>query len=175
MESATFRSRLALLIQKCRKAVRLYTSMGRRHGGEGLDYTEQQLKIWRELNIELLKELTDICSISDLRTIVTEVYSLRDLFYSRWRKVERELHLKQKELISSSEKGDFIKAAGLSSKLVTLKAQSQAYQAALNELQELAGKSKVTHQSERADSSEHTDDSPLLAQAKILPLRRKSS
>ncbi|MDC0357356.1 hypothetical protein OAO01_00940 [Oligoflexia bacterium] len=181
MENQTFRSRLASLIQKCRKAIRLYTSMGRMHTSDSPDYSERQIEIWREVNIELLRELSEVYNVTDARVIVSEVYALRDLFYSRWRKAERELHVKQGELVVCAEKEDFIKSAILSKKLVIIKAQSQASQAAYQELQSLAGKSKASPQTITSNSeveAEATDDtanlnSPLLQQAKVIPMRRR--
>lgn len=139
MESQTFRSRLAELMQKSRKALRLYSSMV----GNQSQLNELQITQWREINQDLLKHLAAALEISNPKQVVVEVFALRDRFYSLWRTSESSVHVKQQELIRAAEHGDFVKAGLLAQELVTLRAKEQASQAAHHELQEILGRSRM--------------------------------
>ena len=80
-----------------------------------------------------------------MKEVAVDVYTLRDRFQVAWRTHESELATKQRQLISSSEKGDFIKAAILARELVTLRARVQASHAAYQELDMLFGQSSAQH------------------------------
>jgi len=175
MRSHTIRTRAASLVQKCRKALRLYTTMGRMQGGGGSDHSDRQIQIWREVNADLLNELMAAMENTNLRTLVNCVYTIRDRFYSIWRQAESELHLKQKDLLLAAENGDFVKAALLSGDLVVLKAKMQASQAVHHELQEVLALSKAPRPAKTTLNESELDDSPLLQQAKVIPLRRKGN
>lgn len=143
MESETLRSRIAALVQKSRKALRLYSSMGRLSGGETTEFGELQVAQWREITSDLLRDLTAALDHPNARTLAGAVLSLRDKFYADWRRIEADLKVKQQELIAVAEHGDFIKAAHVSRALVVLKAREQAAQAAHHELQDVVKKSRL--------------------------------
>lgn len=156
MENHTFRSRLTQLLQKSRKALRLYSSLGssRAPGSVASDrsgadeqasheFSELQVGEWRRVNGELVRSLTLIATNSQPRQLATDVFSLRDRFQIEWRGSEGELHSKQILLLQASEASDFTRAAILARELVALKAAVQASHAAFVELDELIGASKL--------------------------------
>jgi uncharacterized membrane protein len=139
MDGETFRSRLLTLLQRSRQAHRLYSSMERMQRGDAAEFTEMQAAAWRSINAELIKQLTSFLDAPHSKQLSNQVVLLRDRFLSEFRSNESEVHQRQKELIGSSEKGDFVRAAVLSRSLVGLKARVQAAHAAFSELDELVG------------------------------------
>jgi hypothetical protein len=134
MDSETFRSKLHKLAQKSRKALHLYASIG----GSGDRHTAQlsdlQLQEWKLVNQELAKRISELLENSAPRSLIAEVFLLRDRFYLLYRESERDTHLKQKSLMNSATNGDFLRAALLSRELVILKARLEAANAAHQEL-----------------------------------------
>lgn len=187
MENHTFRSRLVLLVQKSRKAVRLYSSMEKNSADSGADFRETQAEEWKSVTSELLRELTVLLENPNARRLAGDIYTLRDRFYSDWRLSESDLHVGQRDLINASEHGDFTRASVLSIKLIRLKARVQASQAAYHELNEVVTKSKISDPNTEilpvADSTEIEiplfDTQPsviaghLGSTAKVIPLRKK--
>jgi hypothetical protein len=147
MESETFRSRVLALIQKSRRALRLYSHAG----GQGLSRVEgltpelssNQVSEWRDVNSMLLKKLSDAVGSPSTKKLVYDVFALRNEFQTLWRASESELVQQQGELIAAAERGDFIKASSLAVGLVSLKARVQAGQAAHHELDILIRRSRV--------------------------------
>jgi hypothetical protein len=189
MVDHTFQSRIAGLAQKCRRAVRLYTSsIGRAKFSDEASSSERQIQVWRDTNQELLNRLVAILERGDRKSAVIDVYEIRDEYYGGWRYAEAELHKKQSALITAAENADFNKCSVLSDELVVLKAQLQAKQAVHHELQALLDKTRPArpqddqNQDEQVSASwidaveqsgeEEPDQSPLLQQAKVIPLRR---
>jgi len=147
MESESFVSRVMALIQKSRRALRLYStaggnSYGRVEGSIG-ELPSVQVAEWREVNGLLLRKLTEAAEAANTKKIIYDVFALRNEFQTLWRTTESELVQSQKELIASAESGDFIRAATLATSLVSLKARLQAGQAAHHELDLLIKRSKV--------------------------------
>jgi hypothetical protein len=147
MESESFRSRVMALIQKSRRALRLYSSAGNtslvRLEGVTSELSNAQVAEWREINGLLLRKLTEAIDSPNAKKLVYDVFALRNEFHSLWRTSEGELVASQRELVSCAERGDFIKATSLSTLLVSLKARVQAGQAAHHELDTLIKKSRV--------------------------------
>lgn len=172
MQGHTFRTRVSNLIQKSRKALRLYTGVGRMQRGTHGELSDMQISEWREVNASLVKHLVAAMEEQSLRRLIAEVFMLRDRFYGEWRLAEAEVHENQNELISSAENGDYIKAALISRKLVLLKAREQATQAAHHELQTVIQRSGVSQPAvEIAKDTDAARTNPA-GTAKILPLRR---
>lgn len=154
MESETFRSRLIQLIQKSRRALRLYTSAGQQPvGDERLqgELSAAQVEEWRQANSDLLKKLSDAADSPHLRRSVCAVLGTRNEFQEHWRATEAEMVQDQQELEVCAKQGDFIRSAVLSAKLVKLKARVQATQAAHHELTTLLRKTKVNGDGLSAD------------------------
>ena len=147
MDSESFVSRVMALIQKSRRALRLYTSAGTttytRSEPSAADLSALQVAQWREVNGSLLKKLVEAAESANTKRTVHQVFALRGEFLTLCRSTEAELVQSQRELVSSSESGDFIRAATLAHGLVTLKARLQAAQAAHHELDLLITRSKV--------------------------------
>lgn len=147
MESETFRSRLIQLLQKSRRALRLYTSAGQQQsiGDERLqsELSSAQVEEWRQANSDLLRKLSEAAEAPHVRNSVCSVLALRNEFQEQWRAAESELAQDQQELELCAKQGDFIRAAVLSAKLVRLKARVQASQAAHHELTNLLRKTKI--------------------------------
>ena len=136
MDRETFFQRLGSLLQKSRKAQRLYSNMGRA-SSEGSPYSETQIEEWRSVTGEILRQLSAVMDRPNAKTLVTDVVSIRDSFYQMWRASEGSLHKVQRDLISASEKGDFVRAVTLAEEGVRLKARVQAAHAAHHEFSEL--------------------------------------
>lgn len=174
MEQETIRTRLMQLVQKSRKAQRLYSTAGLGTGsgsssrsagqlrGEGADFSEIQVGQWREVNADLLRELTSVVSNPSQRSMVGALFGLRDRFYSEWRRVEAELRVKQRELIVAAEQSDFTRSALLSRDLVLLKSREQATHAVQHELQDVIQKCRLVQptielSSDRAVAAQHLE------------------
>jgi hypothetical protein len=159
--------------------------MGRLSGGEASEFAELQVVQWREVNSDLLRELSSALDNPNTRALTGAVLGLRDRFYADWRRVESELRVKQHELVSVSEQGDFIKAAHLSRDLIVLKAREQAAQAAHHELQDVVKRSRlaqptielssdraIADDKDQSDSLDLFSGQPIRVGAKIIPLRK---
>lgn len=170
MESETFLIRVSKLIQKSRKAVRLYSSQGRSAG----EYTEYQFAEWREISSILLQGLASAMELPSNKRIVTEIFALRDRFYSMYHSAEIDMRLLKKELNHAVESDQFAKAANLSIRLISLKARVQAAQSAHHELQELIENSHVVQPTIELTHTEVTE-APAKQVAKVIPLRRRSA
>lgn len=202
MESESFRSRVIALIQKSRRALRLYSSAGNtsfvRMEGASAELSNAQVGEWREINSLLLRRLTEAADSPNTKKLIYDVFALRNDFQTLWRSSESELVVSQRELIACAERGDFIKATSLATVLVTLKARVQAGQAAHHELDMLIKKSKVVRpaaelseegatvlstlellddQAIADEDSGRRSSAPLLKLAvgagKVIPLKRK--
>lgn len=147
MESESFRSRVVALIQKSRRALRLYSnSAGQamaRVEGATPELSAAQVSEWRDVNGVLLKKLSEAAGGASTKKLVHDIFALRNEFQTMWRASESELVLHQRELVTAAERGDFIKASGLAVSLVTLKARVQAGQAVHHELDLLIKRSRV--------------------------------
>ena len=143
MDNDTIRSRLTRLLQKSRKALRLYTTFGKIPGNDVNELGEIQVREWKSANANLIRELTRVMANVNQRKLVAEICVLRDRFYQEWRELEADLHLKQRSLITSSENGDFIRASSLSRELVLVKAKVQSAQAVHHELHEVIKRSSA--------------------------------
>ncbi|MGI6523740.1 MAG: hypothetical protein ACOX2O_00365 [Bdellovibrionota bacterium] len=176
MESETFQIRVSKLIQKCRKAVRLYSSVGRLAGVKQNEFSELQVAEWKDVNILLLQGLTSIMEVPGRKGLSADLFALRDRFYMLWRAAESDMHMQHKDLLAVVEGSDFIKAAKLSSQLISLKARVQATQAAHHELQDLLDKSHLVppaiELSKEAILSESVEEDTT-SLAKVIPLRRR--
>lgn len=142
MDRETFFQRLGSLLQKSRKAQRLYSNMGRA-SSEGSPYSEAQIEEWRAVTAEILRQLSAVMDRPNSKNQVNDVIAIRDSFYQLWRQSESSLHKAQRELINASEKGDFVRAVSLAEEGVSLKARVQAAHAAHHEFSELLRNSRV--------------------------------
>ncbi len=144
MDKETFFQRLGALLQKSRKAQRLYSSMGR-VSSDSSPYSEAQIEEWRNISADILRQLSAVMERPHSKTLVSDVVAIRDNFYHVWRSSESSLHRVQRDLVSSSERGDFIKAVSLAEEAVVLKARVQAAHAAHHEFSEILRNSRVVH------------------------------
>lgn len=180
MEYQTLRGRISKLSKKCRKAIRLYSNMGRAGSPASNELSEAQIEEWKNINTELLRELSTMIESLGSSELALEVYALRDRFYSCWRMVETELHSKQKSLIAAAENADFVRAALLGRELVALKARVQASAAAHHELQEIIDGSKLAKptiklsQESIISETQAVEPEKEVVCAKVIPLRRLS-
>lgn len=158
MESESFHSRVMALLQKSRRALRLYNSAGNtsfvRMEGASVELSAAQVSEWRDINGLLLRKLTEAADSPNTKKLIYDVFALRNEFQNLWRASESELVLAQRDLIACAEKGDFIKATSLATLLVSLKARVQAGQAVHHELDVLIKRSRVVRPA--ADLSEES-------------------
>jgi hypothetical protein len=146
MESESFRARVMALIQKSRRALRLYNSAGSVSNlkvESTAELSAAQVQEWREVNSLLLRKLSEAVESPNTKKLIYDVFALRNEFQTIWRTSESELVQSQRELIACAERGDFIRSASLAVSLVSLKARLQAGQAAHHELDMLIRRSKV--------------------------------
>jgi len=147
MESESFRSRVLALIQKSRRALRLYNNTGGqsivRLEGASPELSAAQVAEWRDINGLLLRKLSEAADSASTKKVVYDIFSLRNEFQNLWRSSESDLVQRQRDLIAAAERGDFIKASSLAISLVSLKARVQAGQAAHHELDLLIKRSRV--------------------------------
>lgn len=168
---------MAALVQKSRKALRLYTSMGRVRGIGGSDYSEVQLAEWRDVSSMLIKDLTAVLEAGNAKKLAADLFTIRDRCCDAWREIEAVVHGKHKELVQASNSGDYTKAAILSKDLVRMKAKLQASQAAHHEIQEVIKQSKVRVPTieltrELDANSDYLVEQEYAAAANVIPLRR---
>jgi len=172
MESETFQIRVSKLIQKSRKAVRLYSS---RPEGQR-EFTECQIAEWREINTVLLQGLLKAVERPCRKGMAADIYALRDEFYTLWRAAESDLHIQHRLLITAAENADFTKTAILSRQLIMLKSKIQAAQAAHFELQDILDKSHVAQPSVELSNDFSNIQEPNKEErtlSNVIPLRRK--
>ena len=186
MESMPFRSRLVQLMQRSRKALRLYSNVERLPNDPSSELADVQVNEWRRVNSELLKELGNALEHANQKRIISETFSIRDQFYGEWKMAEADLHRKQRQLLECSENGDFIKASLLAKELVMLKARVQACQAAHHEVQEVLSRSRVAQPAteelpfkpsapeplEEAKPEAPAEPREEIRVAKVIPLRK---
>ena len=175
MENLTLRARIQQLAQKSRKALRLYTSMVRTGSRSG-DLSEIQISEWRDVNADLLKQLSFIMDSSSSKKLVAGVFAVRDRFYSEWRTAEADLHNGHKALIHAAEKGDFVKSASLARQLVSIKSRVEAAQAAHQELQDMIDQCRLTPIMIELSDEHVIEEEPqqeVKPQAVVIPLHSK--
>ncbi|MCB0318567.1 MAG: hypothetical protein KDD56_07405 [Bdellovibrionales bacterium] len=172
MDRDTFRSRVVKLIQKSKKALRLYTSMSRLNTGEASELADKQLDEWKSVNQILIRTLTENLERLGNKELTERVFYLRNYFYSNWRAAEAEMKSKLDSLSSAASNEDFIKCAGLSRDLAVLKSKTQASQAACHELQTIIDQNKlstpVIDQDKMPELEEDSVAEPMMA--KVIPL-----
>ena len=174
MESDTFRSRLSKLALKSRKALQLYSTVGKSKDTPSAEITEKQVGEWKKVNAALYQQLTNALDSSNSKKLISDIFAIRDRFYSEWRSAESGLHVKQKELVQSAEHGDFAKSTLLSHELVTLKARVQASQAAHHEIQTVLKQSRVSLPTIELSTEEIVEEFPVQrgTSKTVIPLRR---
>lgn len=169
MDGSTFRSRLANLMQKSRRAMRLYEGVTGGHSDTG-SFAVVQAREWRYAHGELLRGIAGALEHTLPREVMREVVSLRDTLGSQLLDSEKEIDRKSTQLQEASGCSDFIRAAILSAELVSLKARSQALHAAQHELELVLRIHKTGAAPDRGE-----DTSPLLARMpeNVIPLRQR--
>lgn len=178
MNDETFRSRLLLLLQKSRKAVRLYSNVSKQDSTINQDsQSEDHMRQWRDVNSDLSNNLKSLLEEGNGRALTAGAFALRDRFQREFRLTESDLHLQQCELVAAAERSDFLKVVSMARKLVGLKARVQALQAVHHELQTILDKCNVSQSAvkllETADGVKPVEsrlDSENM-RARIIPLR----
>ena len=81
MESETFKTRILSLLQKSRKAVRLYSSASsEKPEGIQKELSLGQVSEWREINTLLLKKLSQAAETPNSKRLVFDVFGVRNEF-----------------------------------------------------------------------------------------------
>ena len=143
MEAGTFKSRLIALLQKSRQAARMYSEMMR--GQDKFDYSDLQIKEWKDVNFELVDELSVLLNdFYDQKNLIAKSLALLERFQIEQVTISTSLQKMKDELSLAVNKEDFPKSAKLSVELISLKAKNQALIAVLNELNKMLEKSNIT-------------------------------
>lgn len=138
MTADTFKSKLSKLINKSRKAIRLYSTVSSpRSRGKEKPYADIQLEQWRETNEDLLNNLMQIIKNTNMRKAINDILIIRNRYADMVGKLDFKIKHFHKELVSSSVSSDFVKAAKVSGDLVPLKAKYDAVKAVAQELDDL--------------------------------------
>jgi len=155
IDNPTLRGRILSLLQRSRKAVRLYSSVSKVSANQVGEFAEQQAAQWRETNTFLVRSLTTLLEHDGKLTkdFSGILFKLADDLQSQYSLAEAELGAKQCALIFAAENGDFTRAALLSSELISIKAQLQARQAAHHELMEVIGASRLQRSNQSPSES----------------------
>ena len=168
MESGTFKSRLIALLQKSRQAARMYSEMMR--GQDKFDYSDLQIKEWKDINFELVDELTILLDdFYDQKILVAKSFALLERFQVEQATISASLQKMKDELSLAINKEDFPKSAKLSIELISLKAKNQALIAVLNELNKMLEKSNITSPKIKVESVKKAKDDkePLIKNANL--------
>lgn len=173
MSSDTFKTKLAKLIQKSRKAIRIYSAVGRDSVGRpSKPYSDMQLKAWYNVNEELLIFLQEATTKLHLRQVATETLKYAQKLSGQLLPEQTKFASDSRLLVQFAESGDFVNSAKLSQELIVLKAKIEAKKAVLEELGELLSsanlKMPVTHQMNQAPQ-----ESLRITESKIIPFRTK--
>jgi hypothetical protein len=176
MENDTLLSSVARLLRKSKRALQLYTSVGRQARNTESEYAEMQLAEWRAINTELIKMLTPLIERTGNKNLSQELGNLVEQLREKWRASQTELHELQVRLVSTAENGDFVRAAQLSRDLVALKARTQACQAGFYEVEALSDKpaSGAIAAVGEASPVHKIVGEQVTMPAKVIPLRRIS-
>ena len=174
MYDRTFNSRVLTLLHKCRKAVKIYTSMIESTAGRSDDASLRQLEQWKEVNSELLGRLSEILQNRDPNELKSSFFDVREYFYKHWRESEGALHKKHLLLSDSIERQDYVISSLLCEELISLKACSQASRAAYYEIHQVIKNSKEPVGTDLVEDGAVLEESLLFSQAKIIPFARGS-
>lgn len=143
MEAQTFKSRLISLLQRSRQAARMYSEM--RRSNDKLNYADLQIKEWKNINLELVDELSILLDdFYDQKILIAKSFALLERFQIEQVSISTILQKKKDELSLAINKDDFAKSAKLSLELVSLKSRNQALEAVLNELNRMLEKCNIT-------------------------------
>lgn len=149
MTSDTFHSRILSVLQKSRRALRLYTqgNAGKLTSQEEFqaELSSLQISEWREVNNFLVRKLSQAAEGPSAKRLVFEIFSVRTELAAEYKAAEEGMGTAQRELNSSVENNDFARSAILARSLVTLKARKQAYHAAHHEVDLIIRRSKITN------------------------------
>ena len=79
MEAQTFKSRLISLLQRSRQAARMYSEM--RRSNDKLNYADLQIKEWKNINLELVDELSILLDdFYDQKILIAKSFALLERF-----------------------------------------------------------------------------------------------
>lgn len=151
MNAETTASKVNRLLQKSRQAFRIYSSMSKSAKAEHNEFADMQAIEWRNINAELVRQLTHIVDKFAAKSLALQIARMRDSLLADYRRVEAELNAEHREIIACAQRADFIRVAQLSRILISKKAFVQAAQAASHELS-LIIDDKPAHLSEHASS-----------------------
>jgi hypothetical protein len=169
MEDQTFRSRLVELLSKSRKANRLYGGVSR--SSRGSEFAESQASEWQTVNNDLTNQLSGVLDKDNSKTLPSDVLNILNTFSSQTETTDAEISSKKARLIAIAEAGDFVQSSILSRELVTLRARSQALQAACSEIKSILKRNKTSAPSPDALTAETASQEK--PQAKIIQFRQR--
>lgn len=156
MSQEPFSARLASLVQRARKATRMYASIERSaSGGESSnEEKESQAREWRVSNEVLLNRIANLMGVRPVTAVTPrEVTGILHQFEGEADEWSGELSAGQDRLVAYAEAADYISTARLARDLVSLKARSQAANAILHELKTLL----APHAARNVQSSNRVD------------------
>lgn len=137
MSQSPFSSRLSLLLQRARQAVRMYSGVGRSsgHAEPGNGEREAQAREWRVTNELLLSRLAALVGVRPITAVTPrEVGAVLHQFEREGVEEGKLLSEGSIDLVSLAQAGDYVSAARTARELVTLQARCQAIAAVVHEL-----------------------------------------
>lgn len=153
MNGETTASKVNRLLQKSRQAFRIYSSMSKSAKAEHNEFADMQAIEWKNINAELIRQLTHIVEKYATKSLALQIARMRDLMLSDYRRVEAELNSEHREIIACAQRADFIRVAQLSRILISKKAFVQAAQAASHELSLIIDDKSISSEEEILTSS----------------------
>ena len=137
MTTAPFSSRLLALLQRARRAVRMYGSLGRpsSHPEQGNEERDAQAREWRVTNELLISRITALIGVRPVTAITPrELGGVVHQFEREAIELSTLLAEGNTRLIGFAEAADYIAAARTARELVILQSRSQAIAAVIHEL-----------------------------------------
>ena len=175
MTTDTFKTKLSKLINKSRKAVRLYSTVARPGLGKSNErpYADIQLAEWRMTNEDLLGKLLTIIKNSNIRKAINDIAILKSQYTKTVNDLSLIINTKHRELIETTNIGDFVKIAKISYELIPLKAKLESKKAVLNELEDLVVGNITTNvfMQEKAEENNNL----RVRSSKIIPFIKKNT
>jgi len=165
MTTAPFSSRLLALLQRARRAVRMYGLLGRPagHAEQGNEERDAQAREWRVTNELLISRITALVGVRPVTAITPrELSGVVHQFDREAIELSTLLAEGNTRLIGFAEAADYIAAARMARELVILHARSQAIAAVIHELSVL-----LSPHGSRGTSAELGGAGPVAAPQKI--------
>lgn len=187
MNTDSFKVKLNKLIQKSRKAIRIYSSASSSSfspRGESKPFADLQLQEWRNANEELLSFLIKTTNSINLRKVFKELEIYRNQLLRQLKAKKAELEEGDRRLSVYLDSHDYVNINMLSKSLVVIKTFVAAKEAVIIELNHVLGIQQSSslplsciydqHKDEKSDTAMDGVKS-ISNPSKIIPFRKQKA